>query len=392
MASHRSASGSPKKTPRKSSGKHSFWRPRNIALVVIGTLLVLLVALQLLLEPVVLRFVNKKLDDIPGYRGHIEDVDISLWRGAYTIEGIRLQKLQGDIPAPFFSARSADLSLEWRALLHGKIVSEIVLDHPTLNFVSGPTPAQSQTGAKDWKEPVEELFPFTINRFEIIEGEVHFRDFHRSPKVNIHLDHLNAVATGLTNSQETSSPLPAKFRLTGRAMDHAALRIDINLAPLASDPTFDLNAELTGLKLPTLNDFFRSYAFMDVQKGTLNLFTEVAASKGRFEGYIKPLTKDLDILSLKEDNDNPLQLAWEAVLGGIAQLFENQPRAQVGTQVPFSGSFSDPDAEVFSTVGYLLRNAFIRALHPDLNNSIRFRGGPTLQEEKKQKKEEKKKS
>jgi hypothetical protein len=278
-------------------------------------------------------------------------------------------------------------------LFQGKIVSEIFLDRPRLNFVAGPTPAQSQTGVDDWQEPVEELFPFTINRFEIRDGEIHFRDFHKTPKVDIHLDDLDAVATGLTNAQEGGSPLPARFKLTGRAMMHAPLRLDLKLAPLARKPTFDLNAEVQDLRLPTLNDFFKAYAAVDAEGGTISVFTEMTASDNRFKGYVKPLTRDLDILDLREDDSNPVELAWEALVAGVGQLFENKGEDQFGTQIPFSGTFSDPDPELWPTIGALLRNAFIRALNPALNNTIRYEGGgPGAKEIKQQKKKEDKKS
>lgn len=369
------------------------WRPRNIVLGILALLLALLLALQFLLEPLVLRFANRKLDEIPGYKGRIEDVDIHLWRGAYTIEGLRLQKVEGDIPAPFFSASAVDFSIEWRALFQGKIVSEIYLDKPRLNFVVGPTQAQSQTKVDDWQDPVEELFPFTINRLEIRDGEIHFRDFHKTPKVDIHLDDLDALATGLTNAQENGAPLPASFKLTGRAMNHAPLRLDLKLAPLARKPTFDLNAEVKDLRLPALNDFFKAYAAVDAEGGTLSVFTEMTASDNRFKGYVKPLTKDLDILDLREDGSNPIQLAWEALVAGVGQLFENRGEDQFGTQIPFSGTFSDPNPEIWPTVGALLRNAFIRALNPAINNSIRYEGGgPGAKEIKAQKKKEAKKT
>src|SRR4051812_40936745 len=112
---------------RSHAPKHHPWRPRNILLLVLGILVLLVVALQFLLEPVVLKFANRKLDEIPGYKGHIEQVHIHLWRGAYSIQGIELKKVEGNVPVPFFSARSVDLSVEWRALFHGKVVSEIVL-------------------------------------------------------------------------------------------------------------------------------------------------------------------------------------------------------------------------------------------------------------------------
>ena len=43
-------------------------------------------------------------------------------------------------------------------------------------------------------------------------------------------------------------------------------------------------------------------------------------------------------------------------------------------------------------IAFLLRNAFIRALQPGIENSIRLKGGPTLQERKSQEKKEAEKS
>ena len=151
--------------------------------------------------------------------------------------------------------------------------------------------------------------------------------------MDIHLDHLEAEATGLTNARSTPSYLPAEFHATGRAMGHAPLKVDMKLAPLAEYPTFDLNAELTGFKFPQLNDFFRAYAKVDVE-------------------------------------DGPLKLMWEAVVAGVTEILENQPKDQVATQVPISGSFENPEAGIRPLVGFLLRNAFLQSLRPSLDRSI----------------------
>lgn len=37
----------------------------------------------------VLRYVNKELDSLEGYSGRVADLDISLWRGAYQIQGAK---------------------------------------------------------------------------------------------------------------------------------------------------------------------------------------------------------------------------------------------------------------------------------------------------------------
>ncbi len=352
--------------PRKS--KASFSRKAKIPFIVLALLLLFAFVLHLTLPHFLLRFANQKLSEMPGYRGHVSAIHIRLLRGAYSAEDVRLDKIDGKNPAPFFSARTVDLSVEWRALFHGKLVSEIDLYQPRLNFVAGP-PDHSGIDTL-WRQKVEDLAPFQINHFRIHGGEIHFQDFQQQPKVDIHVDHLEADAAGLTNSVKTSNLLPASLRVTGKAMDSAAFRLDVKLAPLAVEPTFYLSAELTDLQLRTLNEFLKAYADVQVSQGTLSVFTEATGSDGRFKGYVKPLAKDIKILEQKKDSFP--RKVWEATVAGVTQLFENPPKAQVATQIPFSGSFSDPHSSIWTAVGYLLRNAFIEALRPQLNHSIHF--------------------
>jgi hypothetical protein len=212
-----------------------------------------------------------------------------------------------------------------------------------------------------------------INRFAVHDGEIHFRDLTRQPKVDIHLDHLEALAKGLTTVPRKGEALPATFHAEGRAMDHADLRIDLKLDPMAKDPTFDLDAELIALKLTTLNDFLKAYAKVDAEGGTFSLYTEMAADKGSFKGYVKPLVKDLKIFSPgKKDEGGVLETIWEAMVAGVANIMENKEKEQVATQIPLSGRFSNPEAGIWRSVGYLLRNAFVRALRPNLAHSVGF--------------------
>ena len=122
-------------TGKKNSTRPARFRKRRAVPLGLGLLVLLLFSFQYLMEPVLIRFVNRKLDEIPGYRGHVEDIDIHLWRGAYSIEGVRLQKLDGSVATPFLEAKEVDLSVEWLALFHGKIVSEITLDKPVLTYI-----------------------------------------------------------------------------------------------------------------------------------------------------------------------------------------------------------------------------------------------------------------
>jgi hypothetical protein len=250
-------------------------------------------------------------------------------------------------------------------------VGEIGLESPKLNFVVAPTEEDSQKKVdKSWTEVVQDLFPVRINRFEINDGEVHFRNFHSEPKVDIFLEKLDITALNLTNSREISESLYATIDASKPKDDYGELKLHLEMDPYAKQPTFDLDGSLKDVNLVKLNDFLRAYAKVDVERGSLSLFTEMSASDGNFEGYVKPLLKDLDVLDLEKEEDNLLEVAWEAIVGGVAELFENQPRDQLGTKIPISGRFKNPDVGIWSGIGNLLVNAFIRALTPGVEGTI----------------------
>jgi hypothetical protein len=56
-------------------------------------------------------YVNRTLDRNSLYQGTIGTVQIHLWRGAYSIEDVRITKTTGDVPVPFFAP--SGLILPW---------------------------------------------------------------------------------------------------------------------------------------------------------------------------------------------------------------------------------------------------------------------------------------
>jgi len=345
-------------------------KKRRIIYIVLGTILLALIIFRLLLPGILLRYVNKQLTLIDGYRGHVEDIDVSLYRGAYTIKQIKLDKTGGGIPVPFFNAQEIDLSIEWNALFNGRIVAEIEVEKPVLNFVSGPTKATSQTDIdNDWTTVVDNLIPFKLNRFKINNGEVHYRDYHSSPKVDIKATNVEILAENLSNAKRVKNALPSPVTASASVYG-AKATMDMKIDPLARNATFDMNTRLTTVDITKFNDFLKAYGNFDAEKGTISLYSEAAAKDKKITGYVKPVIKDLKVLSWKNDKENPVQLAWEAVVGAVSWLLTNHPKDQVATRADFTGSLDNPDFNTWSIVGQLLRNAFIEALYPSLENSV----------------------
>lgn len=344
-------------------------------LVTIGVIAVLLIGIRIAMPYVAKHYINRYLVNMNGYRGHVEDVGIRLYRGAYVIKGIELKKMTGKIPAPFFSASAFDFSIQWSELFHGHLVAKIEIDDPTVNFVSGPTKEQSQTGENlDWQKKIKKLSPFNINSFRINNGEIHFRNFHSDPKVDIYVQKIQALATNLTNSRKVAKTLHANIESSGIVLGNGKFKVNVNLDPYAKQPTFKLDMSVNNVDLVKLNDFLRAYGKFDVHHGTFGLYGEFAAADGKFEGYLKPLLEEVEVVRWKEDIKKPFfKLLWKAVVGAVVGVFKNQPEDRLATKIPFNGTFDDPGADIWATIGNLLKNAFIQALMPGLDNSINLK-------------------
>jgi hypothetical protein len=339
--------------------------------IAIGLVILLLVAIRAVLPIAVERYVNRKLDELEGYSGSVSDVDLNLWRGAYVIEGVRVVKTGGRVPVPFFSAPKVDISVEWRALLDGAVVAEIELHSPKLNFVKGPTPKTSQTEPGDnWTDTVKDLAPFRINRFAIFDGEIHYRDFHSDPKVDIYAQRIRAVARNLTNAEDLSGTLVSNFHARAVAMGSGAFELSGRYNPYAKKPTFQLAAELDHLNIAQLNDFLKAYGNVDAERGKLSIDAEFAAARGRFRGYVKPFVDDLQLLDWDREDEGLLGKLWEGLAEVVGEILEDQDKDRIATRVPFSGSTEDPNADVWSTIGGLLKNAFIESLRRGLEGKL----------------------
>jgi hypothetical protein len=344
---------------------------KKIIWIVVGSLVILLIGLRIALPYILLRYVNKQLATIEGYRGHVEDIDVALYRGAYIIKDIRLDKLSGKVPVPFFQAKKIDLSVEWRALFKGSVVAEIEVQQPVLNYVEGPSEATSQKGIdqEDWIDVVDNLLPLKLNRFEINAGEIHYRDFHSSPQVDIFIKQVHILAKNLTNVEDEKTLLPSTATATASVYNGTAT-LNMKIDPLNKVPTFDMNLRMTDLNLVNLNNFLKAYGNFDVEKGSISFYTEAAAKNNLISGYTKPIVKDLKVTNWKEDKKNPAKMVWETIVEAVSWVFTNHRKEQLATRAEFEGRIDNPDISIWVIIGQLIRNAFIQALYPSLENSI----------------------
>jgi hypothetical protein len=346
---------------------------------------VVLVVVRLILPYVVLRYANKTLANMKGYYGHITDIDLALIRGAYRMDSIYLNRVDTvtQKQTEFFAASAIDLSIEWKALLHGSVVGELVFEDPMIRFTRDKVePTDVRNDSTDFRQLLDDFMPLQVNRFEVNNGRIRYIDQQSSPPVDIAMTNTNILALNLRNSYDSAALLPATVKASADIYE-GSLDVTMKINPLADDPTFDMNAEVKNTNLVKLNEFFQAYAKIDVNKGRFGLYTEVAAKEGRFNGYVKPLIQDLDVLGKEDRDDNVFRKMWEAIAGGVGEVFENQRKDQVATKLQFQGDLKNPRTNTWSAVINVLQNAFIQAIQPSIDYEINLASVDSSEKEKK---------
>jgi hypothetical protein len=347
---------------------------RNKILLGLGILVLVLGAARLALPYAVKDYTNRKLAGLQAYDGHVGDIDIHLWRGAYSINDIVIAKTGSSRPVPFFKARRVDFSVEWRNLLRGRIVAQAAFDSPELNLVQAQNEKESQLGqGEDWRARLEELFPFRFNTVQVSNGTVRFLAPGIQARDAITARHVHGQVSNLTNVIETGKETFADFRIEGQVLDGAPASVAGSVDAFAKQPTFDVNMEVKKVQLPQVNPWLREYIKADAEAGRFELYLEMAAADGKFKGYAKPILEDVDIYRSGEPEKNPLKRVWEGFMDFAANVLENKDADQVAARIPFTGTIKDPETSLFATMASVLRNAFVSAFARSLEGSITLR-------------------
>jgi hypothetical protein len=263
-----------------------------------------------------------------------------------------------------------DLSLEWRALFHGKIVGKIYVETPVIEFTKDKVePKQVVEDTTTFRQLLDFGMPLDVNRVEIENGSVQYKDLTSQPPVDIFMTDIYLLAENLQNTVDPVHILPATI-IAEADVYGGHVNLDVKLDILAEYPTFDIQAEVQHLNLPGLNAFFKAYGKFTVEKGDFSVYTEMAAKDGGFKGYVKPLIVDLKVLGPDDKDENVLVKLWEGIIEAAAWVFKNKPEDQLATKIPIEGKFTNPKPDIIYTIFEVLRNAFIEALNPALDYEI----------------------
>ncbi|MGC1515876.1 MAG: DUF748 domain-containing protein, partial [Maribacter sp.] len=353
--------------------------------------LCILIAARIALPYIVKKYVNKVLADIPGYYGQVEDIDLAIIRGAYTIDGLYLNKVDANSKTPFLDFKKTDISIEWKSLLKGKIVSEIEMTQPSIIYVFEDQQGDStETDTEDWSKALTDLVPIDINRLSITDGTLAFVQLQADPNIDLNLKQLTLNATNLRNVVEQSRTLPSDIHATAVSIGNGNVVLNGSMNIVKEIPDMDLSLSLENANATALNDFTKHYAGIDFDSGSFDLFGELAISDGYLKASFKPILKDAKLIG---KDDGFLDTLWEGFVGFFKFVLKNQKENTVATKIPIEGDLNNVNAKIWPTITRLFKNGWITAYKGVIDDDVSFEDaskGADSRNEKQTKKEERK--
>ena len=351
-------------------------RRYSYTLIIIVLLLIALIILRMQLPSIVKDYLNGKMADIGEYQGEIADVDIHLWRGAYSVDQLEITK-KDQPEVVFFKAQTIDTSVSWAALLAGKVVADVDLMNAEIHLVDDETDDKPEEKST-WRQTVQEIIPLQIDRLNIDNGEIHFHNFTSDPPVHLVFYQLNGEITNLSNTDRNEGLEYANFDVEGRLFDNADATLSGRLDPLGDFHNFELKLKITGIDLTKLNQVSEAYGNFNFKSGNGDFVMELQADEAQLTGYAKPVMDNVEIFDLEKDlEEGVFSAAWQAIVGAFGQIFRNEPRDRIATQIEIRGNLDNPDTSAWQDFLAILQNAFVDAFESDFGRETNSDTSPS---------------
>lgn len=247
-------------------------------------------------------------------------------------------------------------------------IDELRLQDAKIDYVhSAATKPQEVRRAKKVAEKVNKAQKDSTVRVKVEDGqilnsELGFVNKATDPDYRVFISDMNMEVKNLSNRLEEGTGI---VKVTGKFMGSGLTDLKGTFRPEKPRPDFDLYAKIVKTKVEAFNDVLRAYGDMDTHRGMFAFFGELSVRDNQIRGYVKPLLKDVEVYDPEQDKEKTLtKKVYEAVVGGVLTLLENEPRKEAATVTDLSGPVKNPRADTWQIVANLVQNAFFKAILP----------------------------
>jgi hypothetical protein len=242
-----------------------------LALVLGALVLVAIVAAFFIDEPLRRQTEAKVNAALKGYHVNISRLDFHPIGFSLDLEGVVVVQDANPDP-PVARIPNLTASVDWKALLFGRIVADFVFDDPMLSINLTHFERERRDDTKlherGWQEALQAIYPLEINEFVVNNGRLTYTD--RGPYRPLEIRQLDFVAHNIRNVRSEPGEFPSPVSLRGTVFENGRVELNGN-ADFLAKPHIAFKADI-GLKQIDLG-YFRPitdrYHF-DVRKGVFS--------------------------------------------------------------------------------------------------------------------------
>jgi hypothetical protein len=334
----------------------------SVGVLIIGTLIAL--------PSIIKAKINKALQT-PKYSGEVRRVQVWLVKGKITIHELIFHKPQSvddnfriDLQAPHIIC-----TFRWGHLLRRKLDLTIIIEKPLIEItnLSATKPEGEDTNkvtTLSLKDPLSSMMPFTVDA-KLYNGTV---KFVKTGDLDI-VTEISGLQVSVDQFNNQEATQPCSINITGSVYEGSVV-INSMLYPMASALQLNADLEIRSINMVLLNDLFRKFAKIDLNRGTLDVDSQISINDNMFKGHITPILKNLDFIGAEDRNDNIFRRIWERIVAAGVQLLQNNKEDQLASRIPIEGRLDDPKIDIAAMIGEILKNAFFKPLRPSLENVI----------------------
>lgn len=335
-------------------------------------------------------YINQQINQTKGITGQVGDVDLHLYRGAYSVDDIEIYAVDDQSsPKPLLSVTTLDFSLAWSAVLNGNLVTNMVFSQPKIVIYDKDTttPEQNQQvkDERTWIGLANNLVVFSIDTLKIIDGKVSLVNQTKKGEIPTYIANINADIKNITNAQNLMKTLVTSVDVTGDLMGEATLTLVGKLDPFSEQANFDFNMEVQRFSVKQIQTVFNVYTPFDIEAGGIDGAMELAAKSNEVSGYAKAGVYDLSIFSWREDvekdDDGLFTIIFEGGADLLSAILENDESQLVAARIPIEGTLDNTDISTFQAVVSILKNAFFDATKMQVEDIVSYESVETSSSE-----------
>jgi hypothetical protein len=199
----------------------------RIAVLTAVTLAGLLAVIDIAVDRPLRAHMERRLNErLQGYQVQVGAADFHVLGFGLDLEDVLVVQLAKPEP-PVARLPRLGVSVQWRALLFGRIVADVRFDRPVVYLDRRHVVAEARDRVpvteRGWQDALQALYPFKINLFRVFEGTLTYVDDDRARPLE--LTAVEFRADNIRNIRSRERIYPSELDLTATVFESGRLRL-----------------------------------------------------------------------------------------------------------------------------------------------------------------------